>query len=316
MVALLAAGLALPAQAASVRYVHTDALGSVVAKTDADRNVLERREYEPFGAQLLPTPGEDGPGYTGHVQDAATGLTYMQQRYYDPGIGRFLSVDPVTANAALGANFNRYWYANNNPFAFTDPDGRFATIRNRDELPRPGGGRCDGFVVCDEPAPPAPTNPYWRVNSASFALDKESEEGDSEDDSSHFYQFTSRLCDESSFGCTPANMMSLGLDDAAPFARGLESGVRALLFGNNPIIQVHDWESTTIRNFAQPGHWFNGTVEHHFYSRSGSVFVTTTGTGASDSETRELINVVVGSAYFRGVYHPQLAQKAQQSTFP
>jgi RHS repeat-associated protein len=46
------------------------------------------------------------------------------QRYYDPGIGRFLSVDPVTANDNTGGNFNRYWYANNNPFRFTDPDGR------------------------------------------------------------------------------------------------------------------------------------------------------------------------------------------------
>jgi RHS repeat-associated protein len=61
------------------------------------------------------------------VQDAATGLTYMQQRYYDPLIGRFLSVDPVTAYSMLGANFNRYWYANNNPYKFTDPDGRFGT---------------------------------------------------------------------------------------------------------------------------------------------------------------------------------------------
>jgi uncharacterized protein RhaS with RHS repeats len=48
----------------------------------------------------------------------------MQQRYYDPGIGRFLSVDPVTANGNTGKNFNRYWYADNNPFKFTDPDGR------------------------------------------------------------------------------------------------------------------------------------------------------------------------------------------------
>lgn len=46
------------------------------------------------------------------------------QRYYDPGIGLFLSVDPVTAYSKPGANFNRYWYANNNPYRFTDPDGR------------------------------------------------------------------------------------------------------------------------------------------------------------------------------------------------
>lgn len=124
IVGLLAAGLALPAQAASVRYVHTDALGSVVAKTDENRVVLERREYEPYGRQLVPSNVQDGPGYTGHVQDAATQLTYMQQRYYDPGIGMFLSVDPVTAYSNRVGLFHRYRYANNNPYKFTDPDGR------------------------------------------------------------------------------------------------------------------------------------------------------------------------------------------------
>ena len=46
------------------------------------------------------------------------------QRYYDPAIGRFLSVDPVTAYSNPVGAFNRYWYANNNPYKFTDPDGR------------------------------------------------------------------------------------------------------------------------------------------------------------------------------------------------
>lgn len=124
MVVLLSAALAFPAQAASVRYVHTDALGSVVAKTDENRVVLERREYEPYGRQLVPGNLQDGPGYTGHVQDAATQLTYMQQRYYDPLLGRFLSVDPITALSSPSGNFNRYRYANNNPYKFWDPDGR------------------------------------------------------------------------------------------------------------------------------------------------------------------------------------------------
>lgn len=48
----------------------------------------------------------------------------MQQRYYDPTVGRFLSVDPVTAYENPTGAFNRYWYANNNPYKFTDPDGR------------------------------------------------------------------------------------------------------------------------------------------------------------------------------------------------
>lgn len=41
---------------------------------------------------------------------------------------RFLSVDPVKTSGNNGANFNRYWYANNNPYLFTDPDGRAAVI--------------------------------------------------------------------------------------------------------------------------------------------------------------------------------------------
>jgi RHS repeat-associated protein len=109
---------------ATVTYQHTDALGSPVATTNSAKTVLQRSEYEPYG-YLLNRPMEDGPGYTGHVTDAATGLVYMQQRYYDPGIGRFLSRDPVTAyNSGDMRQFNGYGYAYNNPYRFTDPDGR------------------------------------------------------------------------------------------------------------------------------------------------------------------------------------------------
>ncbi len=109
--------------AATVTYQHTDALGTPVAKTNASRVVVQRSEYEPFG-KLLNRPLENGPGYTGHVTDAATQLTYMQQRYYDPRIGRFLSVDPIATDPNSGAMFNRYRYGKNNPYGFVDPDGR------------------------------------------------------------------------------------------------------------------------------------------------------------------------------------------------
>lgn len=48
----------------------------------------------------------------------------MQQRYYDPHLGVFLSVDPVTAYSNPIGQFHRYRYASNNPYRFTDPDGR------------------------------------------------------------------------------------------------------------------------------------------------------------------------------------------------
>ena len=109
----------------ATKYQHTDALGSPVAVTNQAGAVIERNNYEPYGA-IIGNPTRSGIGYTGHVMDAATGLTYMQQRYYDPSIGRFLSVDSVGANAATGGNFNRYWYADNRPYVFKDPDGRIA----------------------------------------------------------------------------------------------------------------------------------------------------------------------------------------------
>ncbi|MGY0556524.1 hypothetical protein [Lysobacter sp. A421] len=43
---------------------------------------------------------------------------------------RFVSVDPVKANANTGANFNRYYYVDNNPYKFTDPDGRAKSCAN------------------------------------------------------------------------------------------------------------------------------------------------------------------------------------------
>ncbi|MFL9583447.1 RHS repeat domain-containing protein [Stenotrophomonas sp. AB1(2024)] len=126
LVCLLIVLAAWPAGAQTVTYVHTDALGSVVAKTDANGNVVERYDYEPYGAPVGAAVA-DGPAYTGHVSDSATGLSYMQQRYMDPELGVFLSVDPVTAYQKPVEQFNRYRYANGNPYRFTDPDGRSAS---------------------------------------------------------------------------------------------------------------------------------------------------------------------------------------------
>ncbi|WP_218569841.1 RHS repeat domain-containing protein [Pseudomonas sp. Hp2] len=131
----------LGSEAETVRYHHTDALGSPVVVTDANQAVVERSEYAPYG-QLLNRPMVDGPGYAGHVMDTMTGLVQMQQRYYDPTIGRMLSVDPVSADPNTGALFNRYMYAANNPYRFFDPDGRCtgSRIENDDGTCKSTGG--------------------------------------------------------------------------------------------------------------------------------------------------------------------------------
>jgi uncharacterized protein RhaS with RHS repeats len=48
----------------------------------------------------------------------------MQARYYVPVIGRFYSNDPIGMTNIH--TFNRYAYANNNPYKYTDPDGKAA----------------------------------------------------------------------------------------------------------------------------------------------------------------------------------------------
>ncbi len=107
--------LAEPTHAQTVTYIHTDALGSVVAESDASGNVIKRYDYEPYGAAVGDGP-EDGPSYTGHVSDASTGLSYMQQRYMAPQLGIFLSIDPVSPHGGSVGQFNRYRYANSNPY--------------------------------------------------------------------------------------------------------------------------------------------------------------------------------------------------------
>lgn len=53
----------------------------------------------------------------------------MQQRYYDPVIGRFYSNDPVGFTPSNPMMFNRYAYANNNPYKYVDPDGRQSELK-------------------------------------------------------------------------------------------------------------------------------------------------------------------------------------------
>ena len=62
--------------------------------------------------------------FHGKAVDNETGLSYFGARYYDSSLGRFMGVDAVPFHETNLQSFNRYAYANNNPYKFTDPDGR------------------------------------------------------------------------------------------------------------------------------------------------------------------------------------------------
>ncbi|MGS0998321.1 RHS repeat-associated core domain-containing protein [Rhodanobacter sp. UC4451_H18] len=124
----------------AVHYYYTDPQGTVLAKADATGNVIATYDYAPYGSQALGMP-PSGPGYTGHVNDPDTGLVYMQARYYDPATGRFLSTDPVGPSPGSLFHFNRYDYANDNPYRYTDPDGRCADGLSCDTMVQSFGGQ-------------------------------------------------------------------------------------------------------------------------------------------------------------------------------
>jgi RHS repeat-associated protein len=107
----------------TVTFYYTDQLGTTLATADANGNVLSVSDYRPYGSQALGSP-ENGPGYTGHVNDEDSGLVYMQARYFDPSFGRFLSVDPKIADPGSLDTFARFSYASGNPVTNVDPDGR------------------------------------------------------------------------------------------------------------------------------------------------------------------------------------------------
>ena len=65
--------------------------------------------------------------YRGYYFDQDLGLYYLQSRYYDAKVGRFISADAI---GFLGANgdlnsYNLYAYCSNNPVMYTDPNGNF-----------------------------------------------------------------------------------------------------------------------------------------------------------------------------------------------
>src|SRR5690242_13506003 len=80
--------------AETTTYVLTDVQGTVLASEDAHGTTIATYDYRPYGKQQTGGAAA-GPGYTGHTNDSDTGFVYMQARYFDPQIGRFLSPDPL-----------------------------------------------------------------------------------------------------------------------------------------------------------------------------------------------------------------------------
>ena len=80
-----------------VRWALTDNQGTVRDVIDNQGNILNHISYDSFGQITSQTNTEAyfRFGYTGREYDQESGQYYYRARYFDPGVGRFISEDPI-----------------------------------------------------------------------------------------------------------------------------------------------------------------------------------------------------------------------------
>jgi RHS repeat-associated protein len=128
-------------------YYAKDGLGSVTALTDSTGNVVHEYKYSVYG-EIVEENGDSVENpftYTSRELDRETGLMYYRARYYESGLGRFLSEDPVGFKAG---DVNFYRYVGNQPVVFVDPFGLYwfrqswqqpGIVGRRGSIVEPGG---------------------------------------------------------------------------------------------------------------------------------------------------------------------------------
>ena len=123
----------------STYYYVFNGQGDVIGITDGYGNMLARYTYDAWGKPLTITDGagNDVSGnashianvnpfrYRGYYYDKESGLYYLQSRYYDPVVGRFINADGLVDNRDINTQ-NMFQYGVNNPINNFDLNGMWA----------------------------------------------------------------------------------------------------------------------------------------------------------------------------------------------
>ena len=120
-------------------YYILNVQGDVIALADQNGNLIAKYTYDPWGKLLKVTPNgwleeqnayylkvaEANPlRYRGYYYDSETGFYYLQSRYYDPNIGRFINADSYASTDATGLlSTNMFAYCENDPVCKVDVSG-------------------------------------------------------------------------------------------------------------------------------------------------------------------------------------------------
>ena len=117
-------------------YFQKDIQGDVVRIVNGRGETVARYVYDAWGNhKVLNGTGAENTSetfigninpirYRGYYYDTDTGFYYLQSRYYDPEVGRFINADDITYVAPLAlAACDLYGYCGNNPVMNVDPNG-------------------------------------------------------------------------------------------------------------------------------------------------------------------------------------------------
>ena len=130
-----------PADLFGAYWFEKNLQGDIVAVYDAEGTKLVSYTYDAWGnfkttyhnGSTAASAANYNPfRYRGYYYDSELGMYYLQSRYYDPAIGRFINVDnqiPSVSGDTLG--YNLFAYCMNNPVNMSDPTGhwpKWATI--------------------------------------------------------------------------------------------------------------------------------------------------------------------------------------------
>ena len=122
-----------------VRYAFLKNLqGDVIAILDTEGEVVARYTYDAWDKVLSVTDangnintsstfiGKVNPiRYRGYCYDTETGWYFLNSRYYDPQVRRFINTDGIIGANGTFTGYNLFAYCNNNPVIYSDPDGKF-----------------------------------------------------------------------------------------------------------------------------------------------------------------------------------------------
>ena len=225
--------------------------GDVERVISTDGTILAAYTYDAWG-NVLTSEGSLAAAnpirYRGYYFDTETSLYYLQSRYYDPAVGRFVNGDSLLNGKAGTIGFNLFSYCGNNPLKHVDPSGYFfsdilsfldtvlAEAQNTVSSLTPAYAGCAGVALADGPLPFADILAFagvmaltvgvlaYSVDHACQSSSKAEEKAATASTPIYIYRYR---------GTNPGNLVPTRMDEK------LNSG---LSFGLTP--QPNSWQTT------------------------------------------------------------------------